>query len=35
MHLGGWHTLEALPDLIAGLQARGLTPVTLAEMQGT
>jgi peptidoglycan/xylan/chitin deacetylase (PgdA/CDA1 family) len=35
MHLGGWHTLEALPDLIGGLQARGLTPVTLAEMQGT
>jgi len=34
MHLGGWHTLEALPDLIAGLQSRGLTPVTLAEMQG-
>ena len=35
MHLGGWHTLEALPDVIAGLSARGLTPVTLAEMQGT
>ncbi|HEX9550634.1 MAG TPA: polysaccharide deacetylase family protein [Candidatus Limnocylindrales bacterium] len=35
MHLGGWHTLEALPDVIAGLNARGLTPVTLADMQGT
>jgi peptidoglycan/xylan/chitin deacetylase (PgdA/CDA1 family) len=34
MHLGGWHTLEALPDLIAGLGARGLTPVTLQEMLG-
>ena len=22
MHLGGWHTLEALPDLLAGLQAK-------------
>ncbi len=32
MHLGGWHTLEALPDLLAGLQSRGLTPVTLGEM---
>ncbi|HEX5591158.1 MAG TPA: polysaccharide deacetylase family protein [Candidatus Limnocylindrales bacterium] len=35
MHLGGWNTLEALPDLLGGLQSRGLTPVTLAEMQGT
>jgi peptidoglycan/xylan/chitin deacetylase (PgdA/CDA1 family) len=35
MHLGGWHTLEALPDLVAGLDARGLAPVTLAEMLGT
>jgi peptidoglycan/xylan/chitin deacetylase (PgdA/CDA1 family) len=35
MHLGGWHTLEALPDLLAGLQARGLAPVTLTEMLGT
>jgi len=34
MHLGGWHTLEALPDVVAGLRARGLTPVTLAEMLG-
>lgn len=32
MHLGGWHTLEALPDLLAGLQAKGLTPVTLTTM---
>jgi len=34
MHLGGWHTLEALPEVVAGLASRGLTPVTLAEMQG-
>ena len=34
MHLGGWHTLEALPDLLAGVQSRGLTPVTLTEMLG-
>jgi peptidoglycan/xylan/chitin deacetylase (PgdA/CDA1 family) len=34
MHLGGWHTLEALPDILAGLQAKGLQPVTLAEMLG-
>jgi peptidoglycan/xylan/chitin deacetylase (PgdA/CDA1 family) len=32
MHLGGWHTLEALPDLVAGLRARGLEPVTLSEL---
>jgi hypothetical protein len=32
MHLGGWHTLEALPDILAGLQSKGLGPVTLAEM---
>ena len=34
MHLGGWHTLEALPDILAGLQSKGLQPVTLAEMLG-
>lgn len=34
MHLGGWQTLEALPDLLAGLRSRGLTPVTLPEMLG-
>ncbi|HLE79196.1 MAG TPA: polysaccharide deacetylase family protein, partial [Candidatus Limnocylindrales bacterium] len=34
MHLGGWHTLEALPGLLAGLQTVGLTPVTLPEMLG-
>jgi peptidoglycan/xylan/chitin deacetylase (PgdA/CDA1 family)/LysM repeat protein len=32
MHLGGYHTLEALPGILSGLQARGLQPVTLAEM---
>ena len=32
MHLGGWHTLEALPGLIDGLKTKGLQPVTLQEM---
>lgn len=32
MHLGGWHTLEALPAIIDGLRARGLEPVTLTEL---
>jgi len=35
MHLGGWHTLEALPGILAGLRVRGLEPVTLAGMFGT
>lgn len=35
MHLGGWHTLEALPDLLAGLQSRGLVPVTLPVLLGS
>ena len=34
MHLGGFHTFEALPELVAGLEARGLTPVTLSELLG-
>jgi len=34
MHLGGWHTLEALPGIVDGLRARGLEPVTLAELLG-
>jgi peptidoglycan/xylan/chitin deacetylase (PgdA/CDA1 family) len=34
MHLGGWHTLEALPGILAGLQTRGLEPVRLSEMIG-
>ena len=34
MHLGGWHTLEALPGLLDMLGDRGLTPVTLDEMLG-
>jgi peptidoglycan/xylan/chitin deacetylase (PgdA/CDA1 family) len=34
MHLGGWNTLAALPDLIAGLESRNLTPVTLTTMLG-
>jgi hypothetical protein len=32
MHLGGWHTLEALPGIVSGLRARGLEPVTLSEL---
>lgn len=34
MHLGGWHTLEALPDMLAGLKSGGLVPVTLPTMFG-
>lgn len=34
MHLGGWHTLEALPRIVDGLRARRLEPVTLAELLG-
>jgi peptidoglycan/xylan/chitin deacetylase (PgdA/CDA1 family) len=32
MHLGGWHTLEALPGILAGLDAKGVRPVTLSEL---
>jgi peptidoglycan/xylan/chitin deacetylase (PgdA/CDA1 family) len=32
MHLGGYNTYEALPQVVAGLRARGLEPVTLGEM---
>lgn len=34
MHLGGWNTLEALPGILAALEDKGLTPVTLDEMFG-
>ncbi len=34
MHLGGYHTLEALPGILDGLRERGLAPVTLGEMFG-
>jgi peptidoglycan/xylan/chitin deacetylase (PgdA/CDA1 family) len=34
MHLGGLHTVEALPQIIAGLSARGLEPVKLSELLG-
>ena len=34
MHLGGFHTLEALPGIVDGLRAKGLRPVTLEEMLG-
>lgn len=32
LHLGGWNTLPALPAIIDGLAARGLRPVTVAEL---
>jgi peptidoglycan/xylan/chitin deacetylase (PgdA/CDA1 family) len=32
MHLGGYHTLEALPGIVQGLRDRGLEPVTLETM---
>lgn len=34
MHLGGYNTLEALPGILGGLRAKGLTPVTLGTMFG-
>ena len=34
MHLGGYNTLDALPGILAALQAKGLQPVTLGEMFG-
>jgi peptidoglycan/xylan/chitin deacetylase (PgdA/CDA1 family) len=35
MHLGGYETLNALPGLLSGLRARGLTPVTLETLLGS
>ncbi len=34
MHLGGYHTLEALPRIVEGLRERGFVPVTLDRMFG-
>ena len=34
MHLGGWHTLDALPGIVDGLRRRGLEPVTLRRLLG-
>ncbi len=34
MHLGGFNTYEALPGMIAGLRAKGLTPVNISTMLG-
>jgi peptidoglycan/xylan/chitin deacetylase (PgdA/CDA1 family) len=34
MHLGGYPTRDALPAIVAGLRAEGLTPVTLATLIG-
>jgi peptidoglycan/xylan/chitin deacetylase (PgdA/CDA1 family) len=35
MHLGGYETLNALPGVLSGLRARGLTPVTLETLLGS
>jgi hypothetical protein len=35
MHLGGYETSDALPGIVDGLAADGLTPVTLATLLGT
>jgi peptidoglycan-N-acetylglucosamine deacetylase len=34
LHLGGYHTLEALPGIVDGLRGRGLEPVTLNTLLG-
>jgi peptidoglycan/xylan/chitin deacetylase (PgdA/CDA1 family) len=34
MHLGGYNTLDALPGILAAVQAKGLQPVTLGQMFG-
>lgn len=34
MHLGGYHTLQALPAVVDGLRAAGLEPVTLERLLG-
>jgi peptidoglycan/xylan/chitin deacetylase (PgdA/CDA1 family) len=34
LHLGGAHTLEALPGIVDGLNQAGLVPVSLAQMFG-
>lgn len=34
LHLGGEHTLEALPGIVDGLNQAGFAPVTLAQMFG-
>jgi peptidoglycan/xylan/chitin deacetylase (PgdA/CDA1 family) len=32
MHLGGYNTFQALPAIVAGLQARGLAPATIGQL---
>jgi len=34
MHLGGYETLDALPAVVAGVEARGYTLVTLGTLLG-
>ncbi|HEX5239944.1 MAG TPA: polysaccharide deacetylase family protein [Candidatus Limnocylindrales bacterium] len=35
MHLGGYHTLEALPGILAAVESKGLQPATLGELLGS
>jgi peptidoglycan/xylan/chitin deacetylase (PgdA/CDA1 family) len=35
MHLGGYETLAALPDILAAVEAKGLQPVTLGSLLGS
>jgi peptidoglycan/xylan/chitin deacetylase (PgdA/CDA1 family) len=35
MHLGGYNTLDALPGILAAVQAKGLQPATLGELLGS
>ena len=32
MHLGGWHTYDALPSMVARLRAAGLQPTTVTDL---
>ncbi len=32
MHLGGYNTYDALPSMLAGLRARGLTPTSISDL---
>lgn len=35
MHLGGYNTFEALPGILAAVEAKGLQPATLGELLGS
>ena len=34
MHLGGYHTFEALPSMVLGLRAEPLVPSTISDLLG-